>query len=64
MATKKIYFDIMQDDRFIGQVSFDQSPFIITETDVRKKAEKRYPRIKNASNVCFAVGKRVPNAYI
>lgn len=64
MATKKIYFDIMQDDRFIGQVSFYQSPFIITETDVRKKAEKRYPRIKNASNVRFAVGERMPNAYI
>lgn len=64
MATKKIYFDIMQDDKFIGQVSFDQSPFIITETDVRKKAEKRYPKLKNASNVRFAVGERMPNACI
>jgi hypothetical protein len=64
MATKKIYFDIMQDDRFIGQVSFDQGPFIITQDEVQRKAEKRYPRIKNASNVRFAVGKRMPKAYI
>lgn len=62
--SNKIYFDIMQDERFVGQVSFDQSPFIITETDVRKKAEKRLPKIKNASNVRFAIGKRMPKAYI
>jgi hypothetical protein len=54
----------MQDDRFIGQVSFDQSPFIITQDEVQRKAEKRYPKIKNASNVRFAVGERMPNAYI
>lgn len=64
MATKKIYFDIMQNGRFVGQVSFDQGPFIITQDEVQRKAEKRYPTIKNASNVRFAVGKRMPNACI
>lgn len=59
MATKKIYFDIMQDGRFVGQISFDQGPFLITQEEVRRKAEKRFPWIKNASNVCFAIGKRM-----